>query len=164
MKLPTGFKMAVRKRGEMEKKQKAKDTIERKKETELISDYKLKEKSKETVKIVICKEIFAWRNDFLRTAEGAKVFKKQDRCLLITILNWGHCLHDKNDHAAWSRIYFDEGGILYRAGWKWMPTGPNLLFTKPEEMAKMIDYNYLKNFLLKIKSGKIYKDILNLNR
>ena len=117
--------------------------------------------TKRNERIEICKKIFAWKKEFLNTKEGARIFKQSDKHLWVFSGTWAHEPRECG-YECWARIYFNSGNIEYTAGYKWMNTGPNYIFAKPEEMAKL-NYNFLKKVLTEIENKKIFKSILKLN-
>lgn len=162
MKIPNYFKTELSKRGRQEEKKRLNQAKEEKEYQERLDEYKEYEKSKLKFKIEICKKIFAWKNEFLRTKEGTRIFKKENKHLLVYGGKWAHGVPRFSGDGCWSRIYFNKNNIEYRSGYK-CGSYPSLHFTKPEEMAKKLDYDYLKKFSDDIQSKIIFRFILELS-
>ena len=120
------------------------------------------EKSKEKQKIEICKKIFTWKEEFLKSETGASFFSNNGKRIWVYGGNWAHGLK-RYGFGCWSRIYFNDKTIEYVKGYKWMGSGTMYKFKKPEEMAKKLHYKYLKDFLGEIESEKIFGEVVRLN-
>ena len=166
MKIPESFKAELQLREQKRKKEELEKVEEEERYQERLKKHMQEEKRKEKSEIEICKKIFDWKDEFLRTEEGIKLINQSDGELWVFNGTWAITskLPRYEGSACWSRIYFTQKTINYHQGYKWMPTGPNLTFSEPEEMARKIDYKYLKEFLQEIESGKIFDTILERTR
>ncbi len=164
MEIPVSFKAEIEKREKREKAERIRDVKEKRKVNAILKEYQEEEDIKIEAKTDLCKKIFGFKEKFLETPEGKKLFKKKSSYLLFFIGNWGHKPHDKSDEAAVSMIYFTDSGIHYDANWKWMGPLASFDFKEPDEMAKRLGFDYLKELLSEIESEKIFKGILELNR
>jgi len=69
----------------------------------------------------------------------------EDSEIKIFYGNWGHKLPRYNDNGCWSWVYLNKKGNLeYRAGYKWMPTGPS--FPIDNKAIRKLTHNYLDSF------------------
>lgn len=114
-------------------------------------------------KIQICRKIFRWKKRYLKSREGARIFRKSGQYLWVFGGSWAHAKPKYGEQGHWSRIHLLPEGIEYWAGYKWMP-GPSQTFTKPEEMAKWLSCKYLKEFWEEIKTRRIYEYIREIEK
>lgn len=163
MKIPNSFKTSLEHLEAAENKEKIIEQEKEKNYSELVKEHNKQEESLLMKKIELCKRLFAWKEEFLKTEEGKKSFERSYKNLWVFGGGWAHQLPHYGGGGCWSRIYFNKTSIEYWAGYKWMPTGPRVNYTKPEEMAKMLDYKYLQGIIEAIDSRKIFKTILSLN-
>jgi len=161
MKIPHSFKTALNKLDKQQEKEKFKEIQEEQDEKKQRKHFRQNENSKRGEKVEICKKLFAWKDEFLKSQEGARIFNKSDKNLWVFGGNWAHEPRECGT-GCWARIYFNPKNIEYWAGYKWMGGGPKYNFTKPEEMAKL-NYQFLKDFLTEIENEKIFDRILKLN-
>jgi hypothetical protein len=163
MKIPASFKDELTKRKRQEEKEQLKEMKKEEAYQQRLRKHEEYEQSKLEEKREICKALFSWKEEFLRTDEGAKMFKRAGKHLWVFNGRWAHELPRYGGHGCWSRIYFNPKNIEYWPGYKWMPY-QRMYFATPEEMAKALDYTYLKEFLTAIETGKIFKYILEFNK
>jgi len=135
-------------------KERQEDLIRRKnKKSFLLEEAKLLPK-----KIKLYKQILAWRNKFIKSKQFKRVFSEFDE-LVIFWSKWGH-MEFPEFGGGWSRLYLEESGKLrYWAGYKWMPIGPEIVFTDNLKNAEEFTYKYLEELYKLIETGKIYKNI-----
>ena len=160
MKIPKSFTDEIKKIDSEAEQERLKELEEEKKVKEEWKKYKKNEQKRLKEKIEICKIIFNWKEEFLKTPEGASLFLKSEEHLWAFGGNYAHKI---GGHGCWSRIYFEPKTIDYHRGYKWLGGGRKYSFTNPEEMAKRLSYDYLKEFLGEIKSKKIFRGMVRLN-
>src|SRR3989344_5775396 len=147
MEIQEYFKNRLKRKEERGKAEKFREKKEDEAERKRLKCYAKKEDKNLDAKIEICRKVFSFRKKFLETPEGKMLFKKSGSDLWVFAGNWGHKLHDKGDEAAQSRIYFTSNGISYSASWKWMGSLASFSFKEPEEMARNLSLDYLKEML-----------------
>lgn len=124
-----------------------------------LTDFKANELKLLPKKIELYKNILAWRNKFIKSKQFKKVFHERDECVIFWN-GWAHELPRFGGPGCWSRLYLEETGKLrYWAGYKWMPTGPEIVFTDNLKNAEEFTYKYLEELDISIKTGKVYKTI-----
>ncbi len=162
MDVPKSFKTALSRKEEEQEKERLKESKEDMKYKKLCEKYHKLENSLLKSKVEICRKIFSWKNEFLKTNESVKIFKNSGSFCIFGG-GWAHKLPRYGGPGCWSRIYINKKSIEYEAGYKWMPTGPVFNFNKPEGMAKKPDYAYLKKILNEIDNKNIFKNIIKMN-
>ncbi|MBT4539894.1 hypothetical protein HON71_05995 [Candidatus Woesearchaeota archaeon] len=161
MNVPKSFKTALDKQKKQEEKEQLQDITEEQEDKKQRKLFRQNESSKRGEKIEICKKLFEWKDEFLKSEEGARIFHKSSKNLWVFGGTWAHEPRECGQ-GCWARIYFNPKNIEYWAGYKWMGGGPKFNFKKPEEMTKL-NYKFLKNFLTEIENEKIFDRILKLN-
>ena len=161
MELPKEFLKEVEKREKDRKEAIAraseKYAADRKKE----SEYWNKETEKKEDKLEICKKIFSWREEFLKTKEGKKLYERSGRNLwMFNSSKHGHQQEDVKGR--WSRLYLVPKGVSYWPGYKWMPQ-ESRKYETAEEMSKL-RYDYLKDVWDEIEKGEVYEEILKWSK
>ncbi|MEM2121652.1 MAG: hypothetical protein QXU20_03290 [Candidatus Woesearchaeota archaeon] len=161
MNTPDWFKKSIKQIIKKERELKQKVLEEERKYKEMVRKHLLEEKRMKDKKIALSSTIFEWKNKFLKTKEGRILLKRNPR-LEVYSGGWGHEIPRYGSFGCWSRIYINQKNIEYEAGYKWMGMETRI-FSKPEEMASVLDFKYLKAFVERIKTKKIYKDIIAYN-
>ncbi|MFH1682755.1 MAG: hypothetical protein ABIA37_03075 [Candidatus Woesearchaeota archaeon] len=160
MKVPKSFRAELDRRECQEKKKRLTEIELERKIKEQHKKFREKEFLKINEKIEICKKIFSWREEFLKTKEGMTLFNRSGKELWVFSGTWAN---QRKRYGCWSRIYFTDKAIDYWQGYKWMGGGKVFTFSKPELMAEKLDYVYLKEFLKEVEDKSIFKSILEFN-
>jgi len=163
MKIPKSFTDKLEKINSEAEEERLEELEERKEAKEEEKKVKKFERSKEKQKIEICKKIFTWKEEFLKTKQGLSFFSNNSERIWVYGGNWAHGSR-RYGFGCWSRIYFNSSNIEYVRGYKWMGSGTMYNFKKPEEMAKKLHYKYLKDFLEEIKNKKVFGEMVRLNK
>ncbi|GAH68112.1 unnamed protein product, partial [marine sediment metagenome] len=78
MKIPESFKAELQLREQKRKEEELEKVEEEERYQEHLKKHMQEEKRKEKSKIEICKKIFDWKDEFLRTEEGIKLINQSD--------------------------------------------------------------------------------------
>jgi hypothetical protein len=163
MAVPDFFKKALAEIAKAKEREKLQEAAEKQKEKEKQELFQKREDALLEQKVGISSDIFAWKDDFLRSEEGAEIFRRSGENLWVFGGGWAHVPHLGSSYGRWSRIYFTASSIVYNKGYKWMSWDRFLEFQNPGVMAEKLGYQYLKDFLEEIRTEKVYGGILRKN-
>lgn len=152
MKNKENLKQAIKKFKEKKAAKKRKRRQEELEEEKKYKDFWKREKELHEEKLKIAKEIMEWVKEF------NEEFDFEETILFYS--SWGHERMLYGEHGCWSRMYFKRPNKLeYTAGYKWMPSGPTIIFDNEKELAEKLTHKYLKDLLKHIQSGKVCETI-----
>jgi len=112
-------------------------------------------------KMRLIKEIFAWKEEFVKTKQFKQLFDNSGDEIIVFHSGWGHDNPRYCGLGCWSRLYLEKSGNLkYWAGYKWMPPASGTILNNDEKTARKFTYKYLRELNEAIKLGQIYKTII----
>ena len=156
MQIPNSFKETLKKKELRDKKREEEGRKQEKERQFSLEAHLTKEKECYPQKLELTEKIFTWKDEFLKTEEGQKLFQRGHGMVWVYFGKWGHELPYYNDYGCHSRIYFSKENISYSAGYKWFPAEPKIIFKQTEEMAEKLNYDYLDKLLDHLESGKVW--------
>ncbi|MBS3108081.1 hypothetical protein J4468_04165 [Candidatus Woesearchaeota archaeon] len=144
-----------------------------------------RERQKLPKKITLCEKIFEWRNDFLNSSEGKKIFERCNSKIQIYAGCVGDSIEELNNIFQDTREGYEKTCYFYRLhnqikselyiideGIKYVSLVKSLvksspedetIFKTPETMAVSLIYFYLEDVLASMEVPKVYYDILKNN-
>ncbi len=170
MEIPKHFRDELERR--LEEESKAEEKAEQRRKASEDEERKLREDKLRT-NLGICRKIFDWKGEFLKTDEGSLLLSKGS--IGIYEGGWGHPPKTDDGVAYWSHVYItnarvhiedgkfrtikDADGFEYTYGYKWFPSQKER-FIEPREMAVCLNHEYLTRLFETIESGKVFDYIL----